>query len=660
MTAGPYYSIRTSRSQLDGNEVVMGETMYPKRMEGGFDAGDTRIKQTTMRYRMDTHANITASFNPADMICRGCKNRGPHSVIGGEDQHPVVIVVTDQNFPPVMFSEDEGACIGVVRVEFGSIREIGFIIGDLLDGVRLPDGSVILVSSVSDLDRQGVIGYAEELARTIRIVKEKLGGRVQVSAIPPILIAGINSFKLLRDILEVEFWIERLEGGDGMMLGRMREKMIQKIGERGVGRRRSPEEHQHTLPKGVGVWDKIRIRSVGWPNMPERMEPLTEEDEGELIDMLVRELKMNYGVRVSEKLDHGRDRTVRSGVDEYVVIGASNADRLGDTLISMGKAVVKITKGGWRPTKKGVDEMLEQMGDKISKHAVVVFYGLDNAVFYEENEDGDRMLPKADSDGTYHVKGRVEVASAKQVKNLMHNCGALMKKVKENKKMVLAPGVRYYRCSCCDNLEHCINLGRGGYRRGMLNDLLEIKEAIGNQCREDGHTLYKVASPGELIGLKASMEEEEVEKLLGKDPVHMTKEGYWTLAENLVKMVESRRTLFMGEKRERQDSLEGSFEELGGWRRKKHEWLYQTVSGMGGWKTDKDGQDQAVGQMQQNRAGGSKGGYKGIGIQDGGNRSGLQGGYQGGNQGTYQGGFQGGNRGGYQGGYKGGRTHFKN
>ncbi len=76
-----------------------------------------------------------------------------------------------------------------------------------------------------------------------------------------------------------------------------------------------------------------------------------------------------------------------------------------------------------------------------------------------------------------------------------------------------------------------------------------------------------------------------MEKLLGKDPVHMTKEGYWTMAENLVRMVESRRTLFIGEKRERSDSMEGGFEELGGWKRRTHEWLYQTVSGMGGWKT---------------------------------------------------------------------------
>jgi hypothetical protein len=243
MPAGPYYSVRTNRSQMDENEVVMGETMYPKRKEGGFDSEDNRVRQAVMWHRMDTNANITASFDPSDMVCRGCKVRGPHSVVGGEDQRPVVLVVTDQNFPAALFSEDSGDCIGIVRVEFGSIKEIGFVIGDMLDGVMLPDRSVILVGSVSDLDRQGVIGYAEELARTIRIAKEKQGGKVHVSAVPSVLLAGVNSFKLLRDILEIEFWIERLEKGDGVLLRRTREKVVQKIGETGVGRRRSPEEH---------------------------------------------------------------------------------------------------------------------------------------------------------------------------------------------------------------------------------------------------------------------------------------------------------------------------------------------------------------------------------------------------------------------------------
>jgi hypothetical protein len=77
-------------------------------------------------------------------------------VIGGDGQEPVVIVATDQNFPPVLFSENAGACIAILRVEFGTIKEIGFAIGDMLSGIRLPEGSVILVGSVSDLDKQGV------------------------------------------------------------------------------------------------------------------------------------------------------------------------------------------------------------------------------------------------------------------------------------------------------------------------------------------------------------------------------------------------------------------------------------------------------------------------------------------------------------------------
>jgi hypothetical protein len=67
-------------------------------------------------------------------------------------------------------------------------------------------------------------------------------------------------------------------------------------------------------------------------------------------------------------------------------------------------------------------------------------------------------------------------------------------------------------------------------------------------------SLYKVASTMDLVGIKVAMEE-ELEKLLGKDPVHMAGEGYLALAASTMKMVESRRTLFVGEKRERTERL---------------------------------------------------------------------------------------------------------
>jgi hypothetical protein len=113
----------------------------------------------------------------------------------------------------------------------------------------------------------------------------------------------------------------------------------------------------------------------------------------------------------------------------------------------------------------------------------------------------------------------------------------------------------------------------------MLADLNEVKDAMMELCREEGMQMYKVMSTCELLGLRAAMEEDEVERILGLDPVHMTEDGFVTLAENMVRTLDNPATLFVGEKRSRDESVEGVA--VGGWRRKTHEWLYSTVSGTG-------------------------------------------------------------------------------
>ena len=56
-----------------------------KRREVGFDlAGDGRVRQTVLRHRMDVMLNVTCSFDPATMVCSGCKERGNHSMTGGQ------------------------------------------------------------------------------------------------------------------------------------------------------------------------------------------------------------------------------------------------------------------------------------------------------------------------------------------------------------------------------------------------------------------------------------------------------------------------------------------------------------------------------------------------------------------------------------------------
>jgi hypothetical protein len=161
----------------------------------------------------------------------------------------------------------------------------------------------------------------------------------------------------------------------------------------------------------------------------------------------------------------------------------------------------------------------------------------------------------------------------------VRNCAPIFEKIKHNKKVILFPSVRYFRITCCDNREHCINVGLPGYRKNMVAGLEEIKDAIWEQCREDGMTLYKVGSTLYMVGVKVAIEEDELEKLFGKDLVHMTGDGFLALAVGTLKMIENRRTLFVGEKRERVESMDVEGEEVGGWARQNHEWLFETVSG---------------------------------------------------------------------------------
>jgi hypothetical protein len=92
------------------------------------------------------------------------------------------------------------------------------------------------------------------------------------------------------------------------------------------------EERLHTVPKGVEGYEKVYLRCTGWINMPERVTPLCRAGEQAIITTLVRELKDNFGVRVSEKLILDRDTEVERVENEYVVWGGSNAGRLADVM----------------------------------------------------------------------------------------------------------------------------------------------------------------------------------------------------------------------------------------------------------------------------------------------------------------------------------------
>jgi len=91
----------------------------------------------------------------------------------------------------------------------------------------------------------------------------------------------------------------------------------------------------------------------------------------------------------------------------------------------------------------------------------------------------------------------------------------------------------------------------------------------------EGLKMVSIVSPCELIGLSVTIVEDEVRRLFGSDPVHMTMDGFVVLVEKLCRMLEDERVTFNGEKREPErvsTFLDG--EEIGPWSRRNKEWLF--------------------------------------------------------------------------------------
>jgi hypothetical protein len=84
---------------------------------------------------------------------------------------------------------------------------------------------------------------------------------------------------------------------------RTRREVVRMIGKHGNGTVTNPEEKVDLLLKKVDGYDRVRVRSAVWENMPERMLPLTVEGEQVILVTLTGELRRNFGVKVSGRLE---------------------------------------------------------------------------------------------------------------------------------------------------------------------------------------------------------------------------------------------------------------------------------------------------------------------------------------------------------------------
>jgi hypothetical protein len=98
-------------------------------------------------------------------------------------------------------------CLKIIRIENGRLFELARAFVDLMTGVNVPVGSLVLISSASHLADIGVAAYAEELTRCIRFLLQSFSNRIDVKHGVSVLLDGCNSGRLIRSLAELNAWL---------------------------------------------------------------------------------------------------------------------------------------------------------------------------------------------------------------------------------------------------------------------------------------------------------------------------------------------------------------------------------------------------------------------------------------------------------------------
>ncbi len=215
--------------------------------------GDVDVLKTfhggrVKRLQDTVNQSVTMSIDPATLTCIVCSRE--HSLLKGNK--PIVIALSDQNFVAQWPNGTCGdSCTVVVRIANPSLQELVDMVLEIMDRQSIPDGSVLLIGSVSYLHRVGVTCYTREWTNILG----RIGRRWPNSRVGPLIpIIRENCIgTVARDIIEYASWIANVYSGTPEGFLEVWNKVVPKTIECSVGQTalNSPELYKVTMPAGL-------------------------------------------------------------------------------------------------------------------------------------------------------------------------------------------------------------------------------------------------------------------------------------------------------------------------------------------------------------------------------------------------------------------------
>ncbi len=493
-----------------------------------------------------------------DWSCISCDSAHPLLPLKSEKNNwkdgRKLFFLTDQNFPPILPSTDE-LCPIIFRVEGGLLREIGVAFLNTLGDFTIPEGSVIVIGSLSHLMEEGRDGYSKGLvAEHIRFTKAFRNTIYVVPFLPP-PICGTNDPELLRAIMDISVWIERLQK---FKLSDYYSELRVYINAYSGGLEQTIQNTQrHKMPKSFEAYNDKNYMCHEWAGLGSSLQAMDSMNEKGLVNIIMNGLATAFRWKLDGNPSLSRNLSAHPANSAGllptsptaplgVLVGGSNTFKLTKAFEELGRPVESLTASGWSITMGAIDSLLPNLAEILAKSdpdLPVVFWCLDNACFRALTAGGDLVAITKQKDKKFHVLGELAVAPYTILNNVLRELKRAIAACGNRLVLVMEVLPRFLLRPCCDDTGHCSNtrlLDAAGIAAGkrILHDLADLNMKIANFLSASN---VRYISTGDLLAGSDNASMGDLMDALytswSMDPVHGDKSAYNRIAVGLLNIL---------------------------------------------------------------------------------------------------------------------------
>ncbi len=337
---------------------------------------------------------------------------------------------------------------------------------------------------------------------------------------------------MIRDILDFDAWLHGSAVGPGVRLDNARGAFWEVVRETGQGKQSVQGERTLYIPASCRNPRKISFVSPAMAEpLPSRIPPLSEVNEKRIVNALMEELNLHFGVGVdpAPSLQRGVATQETDSDDARVVVaGASHMIRLAET---MGPETVSLAYQGFRPREPMISELANKLRSlKLNSRDTVVLDLLSNSAFMGSDTYGLPTEAVRAEDGRYHIIGSLSVAPISCAKKVLQSCSLLAEALRDTGVVLLSPVPRYIHAKCCEDPSHIENFDDQDLDGEIVEGLEGFKRVLQN-WGTDNELVFTVIDPTMLtdtcdLPIKSRVTEDGQPLWSTKDPVHLTGAAY--------------------------------------------------------------------------------------------------------------------------------------